>query len=55
MSEQTPTDQQVEDAAVAALLRRLEKAGVDRQVLADMTGQEQADVFAAEARNRKRR
>jgi hypothetical protein len=38
------------DAAVTAILRRLEKAGVARQVLADMTDAEQAAVFAAEAR-----
>lgn len=55
MSEQPPTDQQIEDAAVTALLRRLERAGVDRAVLTDMTDREQAAVFAAEARTHKRR
>lgn len=55
MTGKPPTDQQIEDAAVTALLRRLEKAGVARQVLADMTGAEQAAVFAAEARTTKRR
>lgn len=55
MSEQPYTDEQLQDAAVTALLRRLERAGVDRAVLSDMTDQEQADVFAAEARNRNRR
>lgn len=54
MTEKPPTDQQIEDAAVTALLRRLERAGVDRAVLADMTDRDQAAVFAAEARTRKR-
>ncbi|GAA2370657.1 hypothetical protein Cme02nite_45260 [Catellatospora methionotrophica] len=55
MSDQPPTDQQIEDAAVTALLRRLERASVDRAVLADMTDQQQVAVFAAEARASKRR
>lgn len=55
MSEKPPTDQQIEDAAVTALLRRLERAGVDRAVLADLPDKDQAAVFAAEARSRNRR
>lgn len=39
-------------AATVALLRRLEQRGIDREVLADMTNQEQAAVFAAESRIR---
>lgn len=55
MTEKPLTDQQIEDAAVTALLRRLERTGVDRAVLADMSDKDQAAVFAAEARNRNRR
>jgi hypothetical protein len=42
------------DAAIVALLRMLERYGISRQVLADMTDLEQAAVFAAEARIRGR-
>ena len=56
MSNQSPyTDQQITDAATVALLRRLEKAGVDRAVLADMTDRDRDAVFAAEARHPNRR
>lgn len=55
VSEPTHTHQEAEDAAVTALLRMTERLGIDRQVLADMTPQEQAAVFAAEARVQGRR
>lgn len=55
MSEPTYSDGELMDAAVTALLRRLQTAGIERGVVADMTDQEQAEVFAAEARNRNRR
>lgn len=37
-------------AAIVALLRLLERCGIDREILADLTASEQAAVFAAEAR-----
>lgn len=55
MSRPDDHDQRAADAATVALLRRLERAGVDRTVLADMPDRDQAAVFAAEARNRNRR
>lgn len=39
-------------AAIVALLRVLERCGIDREILADLTDTEQAAVFAAEARIR---
>lgn len=47
------SDEQVADAAVVAVLRMLERRGVDREVLSEMTDSAQAAVWAAEARNRK--
>lgn len=55
MSAKPHTDQQIEDAAVTAILRRLERAGVDRAVLSDMSDRDQAAVFAAEKRVTDRR
>lgn len=47
----TDTDtEQACAAAIVALLRLLERCGIDREILADLTASEQAAVFAAEAR-----
>jgi hypothetical protein len=51
---QQQEDQEAADTATVAILRGLSRNGHQRGVLAELTPAEQAEVFAAEARHRRR-
>lgn len=49
MTSLSTTPDRAADAAIVGVLRMLERCGIDREVLADLTAGEQDAVFAAEA------